>query len=120
MIKDPRLVRAMQAGASTLVILVLWQLASLFFPPYLFPPVPDIVKRTLDILLSAPLLVEVLVTAARIFAGLLGAFLFGGLMALVIGRSPRIESYITPVLVFLQGIPALSWVVIAIIWFHGI
>ncbi len=25
----------------------------------------------------------------------------------------------TPVLVFLQGIPALSWVVIAVIWFHG-
>jgi len=41
-------------------------------------------------------------------------------MALLIGRSPRIESYVTPVLVFLQGIPALSWVVIAIIWFHGI
>jgi len=24
-----------------------------------------------------------------------------------------------PLLVFLQGIPALSWVIIAIIWFHG-
>src|SRR5207237_5751450 len=98
MIKDPRLVRAMQAGASTLVILVLWQLASLFFPPYLFPSVPDIVKRVVDIFLSAPLLVEVLVTAARIFAGLLGAFLLGGLMALVIVGSPAIESCTTPVL----------------------
>jgi ABC-type nitrate/sulfonate/bicarbonate transport system permease component len=118
--KDPRLVRAMQAGASTLVILVLWQLAAQFFPPYLFPPVPDIVQRTLDIFVSAPLLIEVLVTALRIFAGLLGAFVLGGLFALVIGVSPRIESYLTPVLVFLQGIPALSWVVFAIIWFHGI
>ena len=120
MIKDPRLVRVMQAGASTLVILVLWQAASQFFPPYLFPPVPDIVKRVVDIFVSGPLVIEVLVTAARIFAGLLGAFVLGGLMALLIGSSPRIESYVTPVLVFLQGIPALSWVVIAIIWFHGI
>jgi len=120
MIKSPRLVRLLQAGASTLVILGVWQVASLFFPHYLFPPVPDIAKRVVDIFLSAPLLIEVLVTAARIFAGLLGAFLLGGFMALLIGRSPRIESYVTPVLVFLQGIPALSWVVIAIIWFHGI
>jgi ABC-type nitrate/sulfonate/bicarbonate transport system permease component len=117
---SPRATRAAQAIASTLVILVAWQIASYFFPHYLFPPVPDVVKRTLDIFVSGPLLLEVLVTAARIFAGLLGAFILGGIVALFIGRSPQIESYITPVLVFLQGVPALSWVIIAIIWFHGI
>jgi NitT/TauT family transport system permease protein len=120
MISNPSLVRALQATASTLVIAGAWQIASQYFPPYLFPPVPDIVARTLGILFSWPLLSEVLITALRIFAGLLGAFVLGCLMALVIGRSPRIESYVTPVLVFLQGIPALSWVVIAVIWFHGI
>src|ERR1700712_1939553 len=118
MTSNERLVRFAQAGASTLVILGLWQVASLFFPDYLFPPVPQIAKRTLDIFVSGPLLMEVLETAARIFAGLLGAFLLGSLMTLLIGRSPRTGSYVTPVLVFLQGIPALSWVVIAIIWFH--
>src|SRR6187551_1492371 len=117
---NPRLTRLLQATVSTLVMVGLWQVASWFFPPYLFPPVPDIVSRTVGILLSWPLLAEVLVTAARIFAGLLGAFVLGCMMAVAIGRSPRIESYITPILVFLQGIPALSWVVIAIIWFHGI
>ena len=120
MMDNARLTRIFQATASTLAMAFAWQIASLFFPPYLFPPVPDIVTRTLAILLSWPLLSEVLVTAARIFAGLAGAFVLGCVMALVIGRSPRIESYVTPVLVFLQGIPALSWVVIAIIWFHGI
>jgi NitT/TauT family transport system permease protein len=117
---NPRLTRLLQATVSTLVMVGLWQIASLYFPPYLFPPVPDIVSRTVGILLSWPLLAEVLVTAARIFAGLLGAFVLGCMLAVAIGRSPRIESYITPILVFLQGIPALSWVVIAIIWFHGI
>jgi NitT/TauT family transport system permease protein len=120
MISSPRMVRILQATASTLVMAGLWQIGSLFFPPFLFPPVPDIVARTLAILFSWNLLAEVLVTAARIFAGLVGAFVLGAIVALAIGRSPRIESYITPVLVFLQGIPALSWVVIAIIWFHGI
>ena len=117
---NPRLIRVVQASASMLVLAALWQVASLFFPPYLFPSVPDIVVRTVGIVFSWPLLSEVLVTAARIFAGLLGAFVLGGVMALAIGRSPSVESYVNPVLAFLQGIPALSWVVIAVIWFHGI
>jgi ABC-type nitrate/sulfonate/bicarbonate transport system permease component len=117
---SPRAKQALQAAASTVVLLAAWQIASLFFPHYLFPPVPAIFSRTVDILVDGPLLLEVLVTALRIFGGLFGAFVFGCLLALLIGRSPFIESYFTPVLVFLQGIPALSWVVIAIIWFHGI
>jgi NitT/TauT family transport system permease protein len=120
MIGNLRLIRVLQASASMVVLAALWQIASLFFPPYLFPSVPDIVVRTMGIVFSWPLLSEVLVTAARIFAGLLGAFVLGGIMALAVGRSPSIESYVTPVLAFLQGIPALSWVVIAVIWFHGI
>jgi ABC-type nitrate/sulfonate/bicarbonate transport system permease component len=118
--RNQRLTQAMRATASTLVLVAAWQIASLFFPHYLFPPVQDIVLRTVEILVDLPLFIEVLVTALRIFGGLLGAFLLGCLLALIIGRSPFIESYFTPVLVFLQGIPALSWVVIAIIWFHGI
>ena len=35
----------------------------MFFPHYLFPPVPDIVKRTVDILITGPLLADVLLTA---------------------------------------------------------
>jgi NitT/TauT family transport system permease protein len=119
MMDNPRLVRALQALASTLVIVGLWQIASLNFPSYLFPSVPDIAARTLGILFSWSLFSQVLATAARIFAGLAGAFVMGCLMALLIGRAPRFESFVTPVLVFLQGIPALSWVVIAVIWFHG-
>ena len=70
MIGNPSLVRVLRATASTLVIVVAWQVASGFFPHYLFPPVPDIVTRVVGILISGPLLAEVLVTAVRIFAGL--------------------------------------------------
>ena len=65
MIGSPRVIRFLQATASTLVLVVLWQIASWFFPPYLFPPVLDVLHRTLDIFLSIPLLAEVLVTAGR-------------------------------------------------------
>ena len=61
-----------------------------------------------------------LLTAGRIFGGLFGAFILGGILAMVIGQSRTAENFIAPVLTFFQGIPALSWVVFAIIWFHGI
>ena len=115
----PRATQFLQAAASTAVLLAAWQVASYFFPHYLFPPVQDVVVRTVGILLNWPELTQVLETAARIFGGLAGAFILGCLLAVPIGRYPRIESYVSPLLVFLQGIPALSWVIIAIIWFHG-
>ena len=119
MTASPRLSQIANGAASTVVLLALWQIASYFTPPYLFPPLQDVFWRTLQIFIDLPLMVEVLETAARIFAGLFGAFLLGAVLALLIGRSARFESWSTPVLVFLQGIPALSWVVLAIIWFHG-
>jgi NitT/TauT family transport system permease protein len=115
-----RLVRALQAAASIGLLAIAWQIASFFFPPFLFPSIPDIVNRTIQIFSSGPLLFEVIATALRIFAGLAGAFLLGGFIALLIARSPALENYVNPILIFFQGIPALSWVVIAIIWFHGI
>src|SRR4051794_31967955 len=116
---NPRVKQFCQASASIVVLLAAWQIASYFFPHYLFPPVQDILARTVRILVNWPELKQVLETAMRIFVGLAGAFVVGSLLALPIGRYPKLESYITPFLVFLQGIPALSWVIIAIIWFHG-
>lgn len=118
--KNTRLIRGLQAAASMLVLAAAWQILSWFFPHFLFPPVPDIISRTIEVLITGSLLADVLLTAARIFGGLLGAFIFGGALALLIGRSATIENFVSPVLTFFQGIPALSWVVFAIIWFHGI
>ena len=119
MISSARRSQIINGAGSTIVLLALWQFASYFTPPYLFPPLQAVFARTLQIFVDLPLMVEVAETAARIFAGLLGAFFLGAILALLIGRSARFESWSAPVLVFLQGIPALSWVVIAVIWFHG-
>src|SRR5262249_54925215 len=116
---SPRAAKFVRAAISTAVLLAAWQIASYFFPHYLFPPVQDVIARTVKILVTWPELLQVLETAGRIFAGLAGAFIVGSLIAIPIGRYPRLESYVNPFLVFLQGIPALSWVIVAIIWFHG-
>jgi len=116
---NSRGMRVLQAAASMLLLSAAWQGLSFVFPPFLFPPVPEIISRTIEILTTGSLLSDVLLTAARIFVGLFGAFLLGCLLALLIARSKTMENFLTPALTFFQGIPALSWVVFAIIWFHG-
>ena len=69
---------------------------------------------------SWALFAEVLATIGRILAGL---------DRRVRDRAPRlrplmmqsraVDRFLAPILNFFQGIPALSWVVFAIIWFHG-
>jgi len=117
---SPRALKIVQATASMLVLAAFWQILSWVFPPFLFPPVSEVVSRTIEILVTGSLLTDVLLTAGRIFGGLFGAFVFGAILALAIGQSKTIENFVAPVLTFFQGIPALSWVVFAIIWFKGI
>src|SRR6201994_4936053 len=102
------------------VLASLWQIASLFFPPFLFPSLIGVFKRCFDILTSWSQLGDVLATVGRILAGLAGAFIAGAALAVSMFRSRAAHDFLSPILTLFQGIPALSWVVFAIIWFHGI
>jgi len=102
------------------VVAGLWQFASLFFPPFLFPSLVDVFKRCIDILTTWSQLADVLATVGRILAGLAGAFIVGAALAVLMVRSRAVNDFLSPILTLFQGIPALSWVVFAIIWFHGI
>jgi ABC-type nitrate/sulfonate/bicarbonate transport system permease component len=110
-------------GSSVLpfvVVILIWQFASLFFPRFLFPSLIDVFWRCLEIFSSGTMFADVLSTILRILAGLAGAFLIGGLLALLMVRSRAVDEFLAPILTLFQGIPALSWVVFAIIWFHGV
>ena len=115
-----RCLRAGETFAPFVILALVWQFASLFFPRYLFPSLIDVFWRTLAILVDWSEFANVLATVGRILAGLVGAFVLGGLLALGMVRSRVADRMISPILNFFQGIPALSWVVFAIIWFKGI
>ena len=99
---------------------VVWQVVSFFTPDYLFPSVPQIATRFVEIFSSWKTSHDAVATGLRILAGLTGAFVFGSILAMLMARSDAFERYCFPLLNFNQGIPALSWVVISIIWFRGI
>jgi len=114
---------ARRLGSSVLpfvVVILCWQFASLFFPRFLFPSLIDVFWRCLEIFSSGAMFADVVATILRILAGLAGAFIVGGLLALLMVRSRAVDNFLSPILTLFQGIPALSWVVFAIIWFHGV
>jgi len=117
------LAAAKRFGLSVLpfvVVIVVWQFASLFFPRYLFPSLIDVFWRCLQIFSDGSMFSDVLATIFRILAGLAGAFTIGATLALLMVRSRAVDGFLSPILTLFQGIPALSWVVFAIIWFHGV
>jgi len=105
--------------APFLLLAALWQLAASLLPGYLFPSLASVFARFIEIVTSASQFADVLATVGRILAGLAGAFVVGGGFALLMARSRAVDRFLAPTLTFFQGIPALSWVVFAIIWIHG-
>jgi NitT/TauT family transport system permease protein len=104
---------------SALVLIGIWEIAAWFFPPFLFPSTLAIGQHVLSIFSDQAQVVGAVATSARILLGMAGAFLIGGVLAVWMGMSVRVERYTHPLLTFNQGIPALSWVVISVIWFKS-
>lgn len=105
---------------SFVIVAIAWQIAGLFYPEYLFPPLLSVFNRSVAILTSTEAFQHVLMTSARILGGMVGAFVLGVVLALMMNQSKTMERLISPILSLFQGIPALSWVVFAVIWFKGI
>ena len=112
--------RIFWALAPFVLIAAAWQLAAAFFPPFLFPSLIDVFVRVFEILTTWSQFSNVLNTAFRILGGLAGAFVLGAVLGIAITNFRVADRLLTPALTFFQGIPALSWVVFAIIWFHGV
>lgn len=104
---------------SALALIVIWEVAAHFFPPFLFPSTLTIAQEVFTILTDKTQVGGAVATAARILLGMVGAFVIGGLLGVWMGSSARVERYVHPLLTFNQGIPALSWVVFSVIWFKS-
>lgn len=112
--------RRAQQVLSLATLVAAWWLLSLVFPPYLVPPIPAVIDSILRTLGDRAALASAGLTYLRILVGLLGGFAVGALIGLAMALNAWAERSFEPFVRFLQGVPALSWVVFAVIWFSGI
>lgn len=100
-----------------IVIATLWQLSTLFFPPVIVPSLSDIALALWQIVSSPRNLASLMATGLRVLIALIIAFLGGTVLGILMGASNGVRTYVKPLLHMIQGVPALSWVVFAVIWF---
>ncbi len=107
-------------GVLALIGLASWQIASQYTPDYIIPPLADVGNSMREILTTSNGLSNLSATLVRVALGLASAFAVGVVLGLATGANKTAAGYILPVVRFIQGIPSLSWVVIAVIWFQGV
>lgn len=114
-------IRFNPASAVTLIgVLIAWYIASQFAPPQIIPPIGEVASDIGDIIVESDLRNAFLLTLWRVLLGLVFAFLFGLVIGLLTGPFAIVADYVLPLIRFLQGIPSVSWVVLAVIWFENI
>ena len=99
------------------LILVAWEISSHFVPPYLIPNLSTLLDKFVEVVFTWKHIKHAFITILRILVALNLAFLLGAVLSIIMGFFEKLEDYILPVLHFVMGVPALSWVIFAIIWF---
>ena len=107
----------LEGFAAVAILLVVWAIVAEFTPPYILPQVTVVLGEVVEILTTWEALENVVVTVIRILAGLVGAFVIGTALGLAMGRTRRVDRFSMPLMQMVQGVPSVSWVMIAIIWF---
>jgi NitT/TauT family transport system permease protein len=103
------------------VFLAVWKIAAeTTTSSYAVPQISDVLEGIRKILTTKEGLTNLFTTLARVGFGLVCAFLVGVAIGLLAGASKLAGGYVLPVVRFIQGIPSLSWVIIAVIWFQNV
>jgi NitT/TauT family transport system permease protein len=105
----------------TLVLLgslIAWQVASFYLPPILFPSLQKIADSISAILTSPAAFAAIGTTYLRILGALLFAVLAATTLGIAAGVVRSIERAVMPLIELSQGIPAVCWIIFAILWFR--
>lgn len=100
-----------------LLLIALWQLSTLFFPPLVVPPPRQAALRLWEIINSPYFPSVIFTTLVRLLAGLAIGVTIGTILGLLFGLCPKIEEIFSPFISMLQSVPPVCWVVMALVWF---
>lgn len=87
------------------LLLGAWQLASLFFPPLVVPPIAQVLSTLFRLMTQSDFGATIGTTILRLIAGLAIGVGVGAVLGLLFGLCPKIEDVGTPLIHVLQAIP---------------
>lgn len=100
--------------------LVVWKIAATVIGGYSVPQISDVASHLWGTVTSEEGLTNLFSTLARVGIGLACSFVVGVALGLLTGANRLAAGYLLPIVRFVQGVPSLSWVIIAVIWFTDV
>lgn len=97
------------------LIFAAMEIGSRYVPDYVMPS-PVIIAKSLGQLLSTDLL-HVAITLGRLCVAIVFSAFVGVAVGLLMGTSKKVGPYLKALVVVDTGIPALSWMLLAVFWF---
>lgn len=107
------------AFIAALLLMMGWEIGRYFGNDLMFPPLVEIGRTLIELVTDWSAMRHLVATAIRVLAAVLMAFVVGLGIGLLMGRVGVVRKYAKPLLHFIQGVPALSWVVFAVLWFQN-
>jgi NitT/TauT family transport system permease protein len=98
-------------------VLAIMEIASWFVPSYIMPS-PLVIWASLAELLKTHYS-DVVITLARLAAAVAFSMVVGVIFGLIMGTFKKLGVYLRQLVILDTGIPALSWMLIAIFWFRN-
>jgi NitT/TauT family transport system permease protein len=103
-----------------LALLLFWQfVVPLLVPGYVFPTLETVVDKCAAMLRSKSTYIDIFNTTLRIMGGFVVSGLVGICFGVALAMSKQLNATFMPVVRFITGVPALTWVLLAIIWFRS-
>ena len=99
----------------TIGLVAAMQIMSFFTPPYVLPSPGTVLAALIELLRRD--LRHVGITLARWAAGIAFALVVGSALGVVMASARRLAPYLRAMLLIDTGVPALSWMLLAILWF---
>lgn len=98
-----------------IVLMIVMEIASHFVPDYVMPS-PIVVAGSVKDLLTTDLM-HVGITLARLATAIAFALVAGVAIGMLMGVTKKVGPYIRSLVIIDTGIPALSWMLVAVFWF---
>lgn len=98
-------------------IVIAMQIGSYFVPPYIMPSPVSVMKSLVETLTTD--YGQILITLLRLVASLLIAITVGTAIGIITGTVASVRPYLRALVIIDTGIPALSWMLMAVFWFKN-
>jgi len=109
--------RRLAGLAAALSLLVIWQIATFFLPPFLLPGIPKTAARLVRLAGDPAFYQGIELSLLRLGAGWSIGVLLGAGLGLAAGLSKAFAAYLRSLIAILQSIPPITWAPFLIILF---